>query len=177
MLFGGLDLRVPHQGNYLAQGFYASMGFAVPAAIGAQIGCGLRPLVLCGDGAFQMTGAEISQAPKLGANPIVLVINNGGWGIFRPIAERQELLEIPAWPYARLAQDWGGVGFEANSAAELRSALRAAHQSKAFAVIDVHIGRHDFSPVSVKYIEAAAKRSQAPAAERKPSRHGLPRAN
>ncbi len=177
MLFGGLDLRVPHQGNYLAQGFYASMGFAVPAAIGAQIGCGLRPLVLCGDGAFQMTGAEISQAPKLGASPIVLVINNGGWGIFRPIAERQELLEIPAWPYARLAQDWGGVGFEANSAAELRSALRAAHQSKAFAVIDVHIGRHDFSPVSVKYIEAAANRSQAPAAERKPSRHGLPRAN
>ena len=38
MLFGGLDVRVPHGGTYLAQGFYASMGFAVPAALGAQIG-------------------------------------------------------------------------------------------------------------------------------------------
>ena len=58
MLFGGLDVRVPHNGAYLAQGFYASMGFAVPAALGAQIGRGLRPLVLCGDGGFQMTGPK-----------------------------------------------------------------------------------------------------------------------
>src|SRR5579863_7063366 len=61
MLFGGLDVRVPFDGMYLAQGFYASMGFAVPASIGAQLGCGKRPLVLYGDGGFQMTGTEISQ--------------------------------------------------------------------------------------------------------------------
>jgi indolepyruvate decarboxylase len=168
MMFGGLDIRVPHEGLYLAQGFYASMGFAVPAALGAQLGRGLRPLVLCGDGGFQMTGSEISHAPRLGANPIVLVVNNGGWGIFRPIAaERRDLLEIPSWPYARLAQDWGGVGFEAANAAELRSALRAADQSESFAVIDVHVARNDLSPVTVKYIKAAAKRSQPPASERK----------
>jgi indolepyruvate decarboxylase len=169
MMFGGLDLRVPREGLYLAQGFYASMGFAVPAALGAQVGCGLRPLVLCGDGGFQMTGPEISQAPKLRANPIVIVVNNGGWGIFRPIAaERRDLLEIPSWPYARLAQDWGGAGFEANNAGELRSALRAAHQIKTFAVIDTRVARDDLSPVTVKYIKAAAKRSQPPPAERRP---------
>ncbi|HEY3305968.1 MAG TPA: thiamine pyrophosphate-dependent enzyme [Candidatus Binatia bacterium] len=38
------------------------MGFAVPGALGAQIGTGLRPLILTGDGDFQMTGVEIAHA-------------------------------------------------------------------------------------------------------------------
>ena len=164
MLFGGLDVRVPHHSTYLAQGFYASMGFAVPAAMGAQVGAGMRPIVLCGDGGFQMTGPEVSHAPIMGINPIVLIVNNGGWGIFRPIVERRDLLDIPSWPYAKLARDFGGAGFEAHTLGQLRKALAAAHRSRSFAIIDVRVGRDDLSPVSVKYIRAAAKRSQAPRA-------------
>ncbi|MGH7950186.1 MAG: thiamine pyrophosphate-dependent enzyme [Candidatus Binataceae bacterium] len=166
MLFGGLDVRVPGTSYYLAQGFYASMGFAVPAALGAQKGCGLRPLVLCGDGGFQMTGAEISHSAAFRANPIVVVVNNGGWQIFRPVAERRDLLEIPPWPYARLARDWGGAGFEAGTVAELRRALQSAHESKKFAIIDVHVRRDDLSPVTRKYIHAAARRSNPAPARR-----------
>jgi len=175
MLFAGLDLRVPQTSGYFAQGFYASMGFGVPAAMGVQIGRGLRPLVLCGDGAFQMTGPEISHAPALGLNPIVIVVNNGGWGIFRPIAERRDLLEIPSWPYARLAEDWGGKGYEVSNAEELRAALAAAHEADSFAIIDARIARDDLSPMSVKYIRAAARRSQPPPAHRRPA-HGASRA-
>jgi indolepyruvate decarboxylase len=146
------------------------MGFAVPAAIGAQIGCGMRPLILCGDGGFQMTGPEISHAPGLGLNPIVLLINNGGWGIFRPVVERRELLDIPPWPYAKLGRDWGGGGFEVQTLSQLRRALSAADKFDGFVIIDIKVERDDLSPVTVKYIKAAAKRSQAPRAARSSAR-------
>src|SRR5882762_1440922 len=113
MLFAGLDVKVERGGGYLAQGYYASMGFGVPGALGAEIGSGQRPIVLCGDGAFQMTGPELAQAPRYGLRPIVILMNNGGWGIFRPIAEREDLLTIPNWPYAELARCWGGAGYTA----------------------------------------------------------------
>jgi thiamine pyrophosphate-dependent acetolactate synthase large subunit-like protein len=78
------------------------------------------------------------------------------------VVERRELLEIPPWPYANLARDWGGAGFEANTLSQLRRALIAADKSQGFVLIDVRVDRDDLSPVTVKYIRAAAKRSQAP---------------
>jgi indolepyruvate decarboxylase len=157
MLFAGLDVRVPFTSFYMAQGYYASMGFSVPAALGAQIGSGLRPLILCGDGAFQMTGFEVSHAPAFGANPVVVVINNGGWQIFRPVTDRTDLLSIPPWPYAKLAEDWGGLGVRVERLSELRPALDLAHRNRRqFALIEVTVAPDDLSPVTLKYIKAAA---------------------
>jgi len=161
MLFGGLDLRLPEGGLYFAQGYYASMGFGVPAALGAQIGTGRRPIVLTGDGAFQMTGMEVSHAPKHGLSPVVVLVNNAGWGIFRPVSPRQDLLEIPSWPYAELAQEWGGVGFRATTPRELRDALRAADAQRRFALIECVVPPDDLSPVSQRYIRASARKAQA----------------
>jgi indolepyruvate decarboxylase len=164
MLFAGLDVKVERGGPYLAQGFYASMGFGVPGALGAQIGTGARPLVLSGDGAFQMTGPEIAQAPRHGLNPVVLVLNNGGWQIFRPVMKHHELLDIPPWPYARLADDWGGHGFYVARVDELRAALVAAARSDRFVVIEAIVAPDDLSPVSRKYIEASARKGRVVAA-------------
>jgi len=160
-LFGGLELRQRAGGLYFAQGFYASMGFAVPAALGAQIGTGRRPLVLCGDGGFQMTGAEISHAPRLGLAPVVVLVNNGGWGIFRPVSPRQDLLDIPPWPYAQLARAWGGVGVEATNGDELRVALRNAHSAKGFVLIECKVPPTDISPVSRRYIRASVRKGKS----------------
>jgi indolepyruvate decarboxylase len=164
MLFAGLDVRVERGGGYLAQGYYASMGFGVPGALGAQLGTGARPLVLSGDGAFQMTGPEIAQAPRHGLNPVVLVLNNGGWQIFRPVMKHHELLEVPPWPYARLADDWGGRGFYVERVDELRAALAEAARSDRFVVIEAIVAPDDLSPVSRKYIEASARKGRVAAA-------------
>jgi len=159
-LFGGIDVKVGNHGLYLAQGFYASMGFGIPGALGAQIGTGVRPLVLTGDGGFQMTGVEIAHAPRYRLNPIVVLLNNGGWGIFRPIAKRHDLLALPSWRYAELARLWGGRGFRVETASQLRRALDQAARSSAFAIIEVMIGPSDLSPITLKYIRASAKKAQ-----------------
>jgi indolepyruvate decarboxylase len=161
MLFGGLEVRQRRGGLYFAQGYYASMGFAVPAAMGAAIGTGRRSLVLCGDGGFQMTGPEISHAPGRGLSPVVVVVNNSGWGIFRPVSPRKDLLEIPPWPYAELAQAWGGVGIRVETRQELRDALRAAHEVGEFVIIECIVPPTDISPVSRRYIRASARRSRS----------------
>jgi TPP-dependent 2-oxoacid decarboxylase len=60
-LFAAIDLPVYEARDFLPPAFYASLGLAVPAAIGAQLAQpDERPLVLVGDGAFQMTGMELS---------------------------------------------------------------------------------------------------------------------
>jgi indolepyruvate decarboxylase len=159
-LFGGLELRQRAGGLYFAQGFYASMGFAIPAAMGAQIGTGRRPLVLCGDGGFQMTGAEISHAPRLGLSPVVVLVNNSGWGIFRPVSPRQDLLEIPPWPYAQLAEAWGGIGERVENRRQLAAALRDAHDAEGFVLIECVVPPADISPVSRRYIRASIRKGK-----------------
>jgi TPP-dependent 2-oxoacid decarboxylase len=151
MLFAGLDVRVGRGGPYLAQGFYASMGFGVPSC---------RPSVLSGDGAFQMTGPEIAQAPRHGLNPIVVVINNGGWQIFRPIVPQPRLLDIPPWPYAELARLWGGTAFRVERASDLRRALDAAAKITSFVLIEARIDPDDLSPISRKYIQASGRKGR-----------------
>jgi len=122
----------------------------------------LRPLVLSGDGGFQMTGVEIIHAPRHGYNPIVILVNNSGWGIwgiFRPVAKQQDLLALPSMRYADLAVLWGGVGIRVETVAELRRALENATHSSAFVIIEAMTGYRDLSPISVKYIRASAKRA------------------
>jgi TPP-dependent 2-oxoacid decarboxylase len=65
-----------------APGYYAGMGFGVPAGIGVAA-TGLRPLILVGDGAFQMTGWELGNCGRYGLDPIVVLFNNGSWEMLR----------------------------------------------------------------------------------------------
>jgi thiamine pyrophosphate-dependent acetolactate synthase large subunit-like protein len=111
------------------------------------------------DGGFQMTGIEIVHAPRHGCNPIVLLVNNGGWGIFRPVAKQHDLLALPSMRYSELGVLWGGVGIRVGTVAELRRALTNAAQSSSFVIIEAMTGYRDLSPVSVKYIRASAKRA------------------
>ncbi len=149
-LFASLEVRT---GILLASGYYATMGFAVPAAIGVQIGSKKRPLVLVGDGAFQMTGPEIAHCPRLGLNPIVIVFNNRRWEMLRVIQPEGKYFNIPNWDFARLAETWGGRGFTVRTKREMKAALLAAHGQDRFSVIDALLPLGETSQVLKNYIK------------------------
>ena len=147
-LFAASDLTISGHTRFLSPAYYTSMGFAIPAAIGVQTADKkLRPIVLVGDGAFQMTCLELSTAQKYGFNPIVLVMNNRGYTTERFLQEGP-FNDIPNWNYHRLPDLLGGGwGFEVFTEGDLDKALTAAvaNQDK-FSLLNIHLDPHDISP-------------------------------
>lgn len=147
-LFGAADLYIHRGTEFLGPAYYASMGFAVPAGIGVQLADPrTRPLVLVGDGAFQMTGMELSTALRYGLDPIVLVLNNRGYGTERPMQDGP-YNDVQPWQYHRLPEVLGGGhGFLVRTEQELGAALAAgAKQRGAFSLIEVMLAQDDHSP-------------------------------
>jgi indolepyruvate decarboxylase len=146
-LFGAVGIRTAKRAEFIAPAYYLSMGFAVPAAIGVSIADPkLRPIVLVGDGAFQMTGTELSTAVRLGLRPIVLILNNDGYGTMRKIRDGSFNV-ISRWNYGKICELVGGGEYSvASTKGELDGAIRSALGSTTTRVIDVRIPRDDMSP-------------------------------
>src|SRR5262249_43556112 len=119
--FISLELRAD---VYIAAGFYSSMGFGVPAALGAGIAePARRPLAIVGDGAFQMTGTELATLIDCRLRPIILLLNNGGYGMLEAIDGPREYYERRDWDYPALARALGAEAERVSTAGDLRSAL------------------------------------------------------
>ena len=159
-LFGAADLFIHQRTEFLGPAYYASMGFAVPAGIGAQLANPkLRPLVLVGDGAFQMTGMELATAARYKLNPIVVVLNNRGYGTERQIHDGP-YNDLWLWNFSRIPEILGaGCGFEVETEEQLDQALRAAGRfTEGFCLLDVKLKPLDRSPALQRLAERLAKR-------------------
>jgi indolepyruvate decarboxylase len=147
-LFGAADLFIRERTEFISPAYYTSMGFAVPASIGAQLANPkLRPLVLVGDGAFQMTGMELSTVARYGLNPVVVLLNNGGYGTERPMQDGP-YNDLWPWKYHRVPEVLGaGRGFLVETEAELDAALQVAERwTKSFCLLEARLDRFDRSP-------------------------------
>ena len=159
-LFGATDLFIRGKTDFLGPAYYASMGFAVPAAIGAQMANpNLRPLVLVGDGAFQMTGMELATAARYKLNPIVIVLNNQGYGTERHMQDGP-YNDVWPWHYSRLPDVLGaGRGFVVETEEELdRALLEAERWTRGFCLLDVRLAPLDRSPALDRLAARLAKR-------------------
>lgn len=155
-LFGAIDLVMHKRTEFLAPAYYTSMGYAVPASLGANLANrNLRPIVLVGDGAFQMTGMELTSIARQNLAPIVIVLNNKGYTTERFIKEG-DYNNIHDWNYEKIpeiiGQGWGQIVRTEN---EFLDAWKAAcSNTRSFSILNLILGTHDSCPA----LERLAKR-------------------
>ena len=128
-LFAATELTIHDRGEFLSPAYYTSMGFSIPAALGAATA---RPkhrvVVLVGDGAFQMTGQELSTLIANGHAPVIILLDNHGYGTERYLhAGDWKYNEINPWNYCELLKVYGGgVGHHVSTEGEFENALEVA---------------------------------------------------
>ena len=146
-LFASSELVVRGQTEFIAPAYYTSMGFAVPAALGAQTARpNLKVVALVGDGAFQMTGMELSTIVRRKLPVTVIVLDNKGYGTERIILDGS-FNDINPWEYQLLPQVLGGgTGYEVRTEGEFDQALeKSLADTSGMSLIRVHIGLNDRS--------------------------------
>jgi indolepyruvate decarboxylase len=142
----------------VAPGYYATMGYGVPAALGVQAATGKRPLVLVGDGAFQMTGWELGNCRRHGWDPIVIVFNNRSWEMLRTFQPDSSFNDLDDWRFADMAAGMGGDGVRVSTRAELAGALERAVATRGrFQLIDAVLPRGALSQTLSRFV-AGVKR-------------------
>jgi indolepyruvate decarboxylase len=158
-LFTALEIE---NTELVAPGYYATMGFGVPAGLGVQASTGQRPVILVGDGAFQMTGWELGNCRRYGWDPIVIVMNNLGWEMLRVFQPESRFNELGDWRFAELAAPLGGDGVRVTTRRELAAALEAAAGRRGrFQLIEAMIPAGSVSPTLGGFVGALQRRSAA----------------
>lgn len=151
-----------------APGYYAGMGFGVPAGIGVAAATGRRPLILVGDGAFQMTGWELGNCRRYGLDPIVVLFNNASWEMLRVFQPESAFNDLDDWHFAAIAPSLGGHGERVTTRRELAAALEAAIGRRGiFSLIEVMLPRGVTSQTLARFVKgfkAARERAARQAA-------------
>lgn len=157
-LFGASELTVQHH-HFLSPAFYCSMGFAIPGALGAM--CAkpdIRPIVLVGDGAFQMSVSELSTFLRRKLNPIIVVLNNKGYTTERFLLDG-EFNDIRNWNYHKVVELLGGGnGCIVNTEKELEEAFVEAIKSKDLFLISASVDEKDISSALRRMVNNLSKK-------------------
>ncbi|MHC4563481.1 MAG: alpha-keto acid decarboxylase family protein [Planctomycetota bacterium] len=166
MIFGATELCRPQPDSFIAQGYYMSIGYSLPAALGAAYARpDQRPVVFVGDGALQMTAQAIGTLIRYGKAPVAIVLNNDGYVIERMIHDGP-YNELQMWHYSRLpdvfaAEGTGGIGCVARTEGQLCAALQTASDNvDRLVVIEVQVPRTDCTDVLARVGRSIRELSQ-----------------
>ena len=135
--------------SLITSGGLGTMGFALPAAIGAKMA---RPdaevWAIVGDGGFQMTQAELTTAAQEGIKVNIALINNGYLGMVRQWQEffyerRYAATPLRSPDFVKIAEAHGLAGFRVDSRRQVADVVRRARASEGTVLIDFRVEQED----------------------------------
>lgn len=153
-LYPSSEIRVKGPDSFVCNAVWASIGHSLGAAVGIGLADSRRPLVICGDGGFQMTVQALSTLSKYNIRAIVLIIDNGLYGIEQFLVDRKffdtsdhkpiPYLLLNRWNYAQIAASMGvGTARTVGTVAKLLEALEDARKSQGPACITAVVHSRD----------------------------------
>lgn len=160
-LFAAVDLSIRGRTEFISPAYYTTMGFSVPASLGAAVARPeARVVTICGDGAFHMTGSELSSLIRRNANVVILLMDNGGYGTERLLHSGDwDYNEIPTWNYALLPEVYGGgTGYLVTTEGEFEQAITTAWADSGVSLIQIKLAHDDFSPTIHRLAERLGRR-------------------
>jgi acetolactate synthase-1/2/3 large subunit len=135
--------------HFITSGGLGTMGFGLPAGIGACFACPDKEVwVVAGDGGFQMTQAELSTIAQEGIKLNVAIINNGYLGMVRQWQEffydkRYSATPMRSPDFVKIAEAHGLTGLRVMNCSQVEPAIRQAQEIKTSVVIDFRVEKED----------------------------------
>jgi acetolactate synthase-1/2/3 large subunit len=135
--------------SFISSGGLGTMGFGLPAAIGAQVACPEAVVFnIAGDGSIQMNIQELATAVNYNLPVKIAIINNGYLGMVRQWQEffynrRYSYTELINPDFVKLAEAYGAVGIRVTEPKEVTGALKKAMAVKKPVVIDFVVEREE----------------------------------
>jgi acetolactate synthase-1/2/3 large subunit len=134
--------------THITSGGAGTMGFALPAALGAALACPDETIwVICGDGGFQMTNQELATLRQEGIRNVkVAIVNNGFLGMVRQWQQLFENRRYSGTPlsgpdFPRLAEAYGVRALAVEHVDEVERAIEEAWDHDGCVVIDFRVER------------------------------------
>ena len=132
--------------RWINSGGLGTMGFGLPAAMGAQVGCPDQTVVcIAGDGSVQMNMQELATCSQEGIPIKVFIMNNGYLGMVRQWQElfwdkRYSQVDMGQWPdFVKLAEAYGATGMRLTDKATLVDDMKAALATEGPVLVDVRV--------------------------------------
>ena len=163
--YGVAPLMLPRDVKFIGQPLWASIGYTIPAAYGAQLAMpGRRTLLLVGDGSALLTAQEIGSMLRDDMKPIILVLNNNGYTVERAIhGPKERYNDIARWNWQQVASAMGrdkpSTALYAETVGTLVSALRVAADTDRLTLIEVVLPELDVPPLLGAITQAVAAKN------------------
>ncbi|ADG96738.1 Pyruvate decarboxylase [Segniliparus rotundus DSM 44985] len=162
--FGLATHPLPAGVTFIGQPLWASIGYTLPAALGAGLACPDRRVVLLiGDGSAQLTAQELSVIARYGLNAVIVVVDNDGYTVERAIhGAQQPYNDIDHWDYAKLLSafepETEPLCLRVGTVGGLRAAIEETEAAKdRLVLIEAVVAKMDMPPLLQKLGETMSE--------------------